>query len=382
MSAGVAQRDARWRNYYDVVPTTDGMVRTDSGPSVSTEYAYRGIDAAFLENDHLRVMVLPGKGGDVLEFRDKRTDVDVLWHADHNWEPPGERYVPSADGATWLDHYPGGWQVNLPVAGDGMAIPGSEYGLHGESALVPWEATVTRDDDEGVALRLTTDLVRYPFSLEREFRLPAGEPCLTVDERVTNKGGVELEYAWQQHLTLGRPLVGKTARLDLPASTGVTESTGEPFQHGRLAGEETFDWPVAPTRDGGTADLREIPPEEAGYHDQCYVTDLDAGWYALTNPTLDLGFAFTFPTDPFECVWYWQPLGGFEEAPYWGRNYNVGLEPTTAYPLSVDEQRAGGRMETLAPGETAEASFTARTYGGVDGIADVLPSDGATGREV
>jgi hypothetical protein len=245
--------------------------------------------------------------------------------------------------------------VNLPVAGDGMAIPGSEYGLHGESALVPWEATVTRDDDEGVALRLTTDLVRYPFSLEREFRLPAGEPCLTVDERVTNKGGVELEYAWQQHLTLGRPLVGKTARLDLPASTGVTESTGEPFQHGRLAGEETFDWPVAPTRDGGTADLREIPPEEAGYHDQCYATDLDAGWYALTNPTLDLGFAFTFPTDPFECVWY---------------------------PLSVDEQRAGGRMETLAPGETAEASFTARTYGGVDGIADVSPSDGITGREV
>lgn len=266
------------RNNYDCVPAKAGMVRTESGPSASTEYAYRGVDAAFLENDHLRVMVLPGKGGDVLEFRDNRTDVDVLWHADHNWEPPGERYVPSVGRTTWLDHYPGGWQVNLPVAGDGTENPGSEYGLHGESALLPWDATVTRDDDEAVTLRLTTELVRYPFTLEREIRLPAGEPRLAVDERVTNEGGVELEYAWQQHLTLGRPVLGPSARLDLPASRGVTETAAEPFQHGRLADEESFDWPEAPTRDGGTVDLRAVPPEERGYHDQCYATDLEAGW--------------------------------------------------------------------------------------------------------
>lgn len=50
----------------------------------------------------------------------------------------------------------------------------------------------------------------------------------------------------------------------------------------------------------------------------------------MTNPDLDVGFCFTFPTDPFECLWYWQPFGGHAEAPYWNRNYNVGLEPTTA----------------------------------------------------
>lgn len=48
------------------------------------DFAYRGIGTVFLENEHLRIMVLPGKGGDILEFRDKRADVDVLWHADHN----------------------------------------------------------------------------------------------------------------------------------------------------------------------------------------------------------------------------------------------------------------------------------------------------------
>ena len=118
-------------------------------------------------------------------------------------------------------------------------------------------------------------------------------------------------------------------------------------------------------------------------HDQAYATDLSEGWYALTNPDLDLGFALQFPTDPFECVWYWQALGGFHESPYFNRNYNVGLEPTTAYPsASIPEaQRANGTMKTLAPGESVEAEFTAVTYGGLESVSSVSPDGTVTGTE-
>lgn len=354
----------------------------DPAPRISTDFTYRGIDAAVLENDHLRVLVLPGKGGDVLEFRDKRTDVDVLWHADHAWQPPGQRALPGGSETAWLDQYPGGWQVNLPIAGTGMEIDGGAYGLHGESALLPWDAHVSRDDGSAVTLSLAVDLVRYPFHVERDLTLRAGEPTLEVSEAVTNEGGVELEYVWQQHVALGRPLLGPAARLDVPARRGVTEAATEAYKNGRLADEEAFDWPHAPTRDGGTADLREIPPADAALHDQAYVTDLDAGWYALTNPEIDLGFALTFPLEPFECLWYWQALGGFHEAPYHNRNYNVGLEPTTAYPVSdlPDAQRANGTMKRLSPGETVTASFTAQTYGGLEAVESVSAEGGVQGR--
>ena len=83
------------------------MTYWDERPSVSTAFEYRGIDTAILENRHLRVMVVPGKGGDILEFRDKRTDVDVLYYADHQWDPPADRRVPSTE-ATWNEHYPPG----------------------------------------------------------------------------------------------------------------------------------------------------------------------------------------------------------------------------------------------------------------------------------
>lgn len=342
-------------------------------PRVSTEYAYRGIDAALMETEHLRLFVLTGKGGDILEFRDKRTDIDVLWHAHHNWQPPADRFVPTAAETTWLDHYPGGWQVNLPVGGFGWEIEGNAYGLHGESALLPWEVLNTAAGPTGVILRLGVELVRYPFQYERELHLSADEPVLTVDEAVTNLGEVELEYIWQQHVALGPPLLGPGARLDIPAETGITEAESSTFENGRLAFGETFDWPVAPTRDGGTTDLREIPPRDARYHDQCYATDLSDGWYALTNPEIDLGFGLAFPTSPFESVWYWQPFGGFHESPYFNRNYNVGLEPTSAYPGGdiPTAQRENGTMKTLEPGESVSASVSAVTYPGAEAVESI-----------
>jgi len=346
-------------------------------PRVETGYAYRGLEAAFLENRHLRVECLPGKGGDLLEFRDKRRDANLLWEADHPWTPPADRHLPAETPTTWqTDHYPGGWQVNLPIAGYGAEIDGSAYGLHGETALRPWEATVVRDDGEAVVLRLSVALQRYPFEVERDLTLRSGESRLRIEETVENVGGVELEYVWQHHVTLGRPLLGPAARLDVPATRGRVDDYGDGYSNARLAADEAFDWPLAPGVDGDPVDLStEIPPPEAGTHDVAYATDLEAGWYALTNPDLDLGFALSFPTDPFEALWYWQPFGGFEDAPFYGRNYNVGLEPTTAYPGDglFRAQRGNDTIDTLAPGESASASLVARSYTGVGAVAGVSP---------
>lgn len=348
---------------------------TETGPRVETAFSYRGIDAAFLENEILRVMVLPGKGGDILELRDKRRDVDVLWQTPHRWTPPDQRHVPSVSRTTWNDHYPGGWQVNLPVAGTGWEIDGNAYGLHGESALLPWDAEVRRDDGAAVTLGLSTELTRYPFAVDRELTLHASDPRLRIDESVTNRGERPLEYIWQQHITLGQPLLGPEARLDLPACTGVNPPYGDSFPNARLAEDVAFDWPYAPGQDGEPVDLREIPPPGATIHDQSFMTDMPAGWYALTNPDVDLGFALRFPVDPFESLWYWQPFGGYHESPFFNRNYNVGLEPTTAYPGHdiPDAQRENGTMNTLDPGETVSAEFVARTYTGVDAVTGVGP---------
>jgi hypothetical protein len=330
-------------------------------PRAMDDFEYRGIDTVFLENEHLRVMVLPGKGGDVLEFRDKRTDVDVLWHAEHNWQPPSERPIPSVDPTMFHDHYPGGWQVNLPVAGYTEGFYDVPYGLHGESALLPFEYEV-REGAATVELELRAELVRYPFEVTRALRLPADESHLAIEESVTNHGTEPLPYIWQHHLALGTPLLGPDAELDIPAVTGVVHDYGDDHRNARLSGGETFAWPIAPSPDGDI-DLSAVPPEDGTIHDVAYATELEDGRFAMANDSLDLRFEFAFPAELFETVWYWQAFGGDVTTPYFGRNYNAGLEPTTAYPSDTipAAQEANDTMKTLDAGETVTANHTAST---------------------
>jgi hypothetical protein len=348
---------------------------TMSDVRISTEYTYNGIDTAFLENETLRLQILTGKGGDILEFRDKRADVDVLWDTAHNWVPPGDRYVPGTDPGTWKDHNPGGWQLNLPVAGSSMDIDGSSYGLHGESALLPWDATILEDSASAVTLGLSTELVRYPFYVEREITLPAGESSVHIEESVTNRGTVPLEYVWQQHVVCDGPLLSPDARIDVPARTGIVDD-GQ-YENGRLEPDTRFEWPDAPLQNGGTVDVTEIPHRDERIHDLVFATDLTDGWYALTNPEMDLGFALEFPVDPFECLWYWQAFGGAEKSPHFGRTYNAGLEPTTAYPghSLPERQRENDTIDVLDPGETIEATYRARTYRGYGSVSDVTDGE-------
>ncbi len=44
---------------------------------VSDECNVQGIPSVVLQNGHIRVVVLVGKGTDIYEFRDKSSDTDV-----------------------------------------------------------------------------------------------------------------------------------------------------------------------------------------------------------------------------------------------------------------------------------------------------------------
>lgn len=53
---------------------------------ITDEYERKGLDVVILQNDYFRVEVLAGKGGDITEIRDKRTDTNVLFEAPHRYE--------------------------------------------------------------------------------------------------------------------------------------------------------------------------------------------------------------------------------------------------------------------------------------------------------
>jgi len=315
-----------------------------------------GWDSVALENDALRVTVLPAKGADIYELVDLRSDIDVLFKAPWGLKSPGAPPREGSGDVEFLWNYEGGWQELLPNANDACSYRGIEVPFHGEVATLPWEWEVVRDKPDEVAVRFSTHCRKTPFRLERLMRLEQGKAQLVLEETVRNDSDHAAHLVWGHHCVVGPPFLEPGCRLELPARAVVTRP--EVWEEtARLAPGQTERWPHARLRAGGTVDLREVPGLEAGSHDDVYAIDLEAGWVSVTNPSRGLTFRLAWDADLFTCVVLWQPYGGANELPLSG-SYALGIEPWTSRHC-LEQALAAGEAVELAAGESLATSLYA-----------------------
>jgi len=65
-----------------------------------------------------------------------------------------------------------------------------------------------------------------------------------------------------------------------------------------------------------------------------YLCELDAGWYALQNGGMGLGFDLAWPKAVLPYVWFWQEPRGSFGYPWYGRRYVSAVDPFTSMPGS------------------------------------------------
>jgi galactose mutarotase-like enzyme len=178
---------------------------------------------------------------------------------------------------------------------------------------------------------------------------------------MTNEGETDVPYSWLQHVAFGADFIGPECTVAVPC-TDVLVDPHQTTPNARFEPGSEHAWPVATSREGEDVDLRSPPPKDERVHDLLALTGLDGGHYTVTNPDLDLAARVTFPRDLYEYVWYWGAFGGFEEAPFFGRNYNLGLEPCTSVPnAGLDSAIEAGTANTLQSGETVTAELAVET---------------------
>jgi len=72
-------------------------------------------------------------------------------------------------------------------------------------------------------------------------------------------------------------------------------------------------------------------------------------------------------------VWLWEVFGGGHGYPWYGRTYNLALEPFTSWPGGMRNALNNGTTPVLGAGESLETSLLAVAYegfGAVSGISD------------
>ena len=353
--------------------------RHTHGCRVSDEWTYRGVRAAVLENELLRVLVLLDKGAEIVDFRHKPLDLDPLVRMPGGVRNPATDR-PSIDGAGggFLDYYVGGWQEILPNGGAAATHRGADYGQHGEVCLLPWSSEVLDDGPERVVLRCAVRPLRTPLSLQRMMTLERGRAVLLLDERLTSEAGEPLDVMWGHHVAFGLPFLEEGATIATSARQQLVHEEWPEFEPRRLRPGQRTAWPWATAADGSPLDMSRVPARDpagtpASGRELVYLTDFAGpAWYALTNVERQVGFAMRWDGALFRYLWLWQELGSGTGYPWWGRTYTVALEPWTSYPtLGLPEAVARGSQLVLQPGQTVTTRLTATLYSGVTQVTGV-----------
>jgi len=325
---------------------------------------YLGIRTIVLENETIRISVLAGKGTDLVEFNYKPRDLDFVWLAPGGvWNPSAAHSTSFDPLATFLDSYPGGWQEVFPNAGAPAIHAGAQYGQHGEVFALPWDVEIVDDTERSIAVRFTVRGQKIPCAITKTLRLRRGEPELEITESVTNESPVAVEAMWGHHITFGRPFLEPGHRIILPDSV-VAQPHPVAVEAGgrRVASDDRFAWPQATGVDGEPVDFSSIP-EPGTPSDLFYISGFpeETAWYEIVDSGSQIGLRVEWDRATMPYLWYWQEFGATTEYPWYGRTYNIGLEPSSSYPTNgLPDAVANGSAMTLGPGETRDFWLRAR----------------------
>ncbi|RAP76592.1 DUF4432 family protein [Paenibacillus montanisoli] len=302
----------------------------NAGCRISDELMFKGYKSLMLENDVLQVILLLDKGGEPVRWLHKPTDTDFIWHTRMGLHSPHPLYP------DYQMSYMGGWQEMLPEVSETHYYRGSLV-HRGETAVTPWTYECLLDSQEELRVRLTNRLRSLPLVIEKTLTMRIGEASVLVEETVWNEAAVPMEFNWGHHLAYGAPF--------MDAETIVDFSEGS-FVINPVSGKRR-EWPYAPG-DRLETDLSRMAPP--GTKKDLLAVETPDGSYRMRNRKVPVTLEVSWDRHIWPYVWYWQNFAADPNAPFFGSEYNIGLEPFNVLPKqTLAEAVASGTALSLEP---------------------------------
>lgn len=317
---------------------------------VETNWRYRELRVVRIENELMRLDILPEPGAKIYNLIHKAADRNVLWH-----NPRIEPHRTSF-GANFDNHWAGGWDEPFPNGAE-CEYAGEILPYLGEMWTLDWSCEILEGGPKRVKVRLWCDSPITPARVEKIITLEAGSRVVRFDHCITNTGTLPFDFNWGIHPAFA---VTPDSRIDLPSCQGVVAEA----MSGTLGDVGTaFTWPFVSTSEEVLKDLRFPLPQEAATMSFSYLQGFEHGWLAVTDIPSATGFGLVFPCEIFRCMWLYLCYGGY-------RDLNVAIvEPWIGYPSKLSEVVLAGRFRTLTAGESLKATVYGVAYSGVQSVS-------------
>lgn len=298
-----------------------------------------------LENELLRVVVLPEQGARIVSLLHRPSGREALW------SPPGLRALPPPTyGMAFADHPAVGIDECLPNIWADMHAE-RDLPDHGEAWSVPWEATTGKD-----RIETTVTLRQSPFRLTRRITF-VNHTAVALDYALTNTSNAPAPCLWALHpLMTWQPGM----RIILPPSISAVEI-------GSVSGTSPlheYTPALWPKTDGVDLAGVQLNANGAPAATKVYVGPISETerWAALhdTLAGFVVGFAFTVP-----MLGLWLNRGA------WGGYTHVAIEPATGISEHLSTAVARENVLTVPAGETAYWSVTIAVTSGITNVTGV-----------
>jgi len=182
---------------------------------------------------------------------------------------------------------------------------------HGEAHMQPWEVVSSGKQGNTLAATFSAKLPLVQEVFKRTFRMVNGENVIYVESELENLLGFDRPICWAEHATIGSPFLepGKTV-VDMSAQRGKTRPhPPKPgFLARRLASDKEFTWPIAPTVDGRTVDLRAAPLNPSSIdHTTCLMDpSRKLVWVTALHPDKRLLVGYVLKREEYPWLQIWE----------------------------------------------------------------------------
>ena len=275
------------------------------------EETYKGLSSLVLENERLKIHLLPDYGGKMASFYHKFTEREFLFQNEaqtlelpeyaadfSNFDASGfDEMFPSIDPSFYPD---GSWQ--------GTSIPD-----HGEVWTLPWNYKIKKK-----AVIFSVYSPRFPYRLTKEVKLLPNK--IRINYTVDNLAQEKFKFIWAAHALLNcNP---ETTQLILPPETEEVVNVEANNHLGDWGQQHSY--PLTTNRDGSQIDLSRVEPSTAGTCEKFYIPhQLETGRCGVEYSDTQERLVYHFPVERVPYLGVWKTQGGYRG------DYNIALEPCT-----------------------------------------------------
>lgn len=251
-------------------------------------------------------------------------------------------------GESFYRSFTGGMMATcgLDNTGPDCSAAGREHFRHGLAGNIPAEnISIVRGEDQGTETVTVkgevhqTCFMQESLILKREYVFSDNSPAFKIRDRVLNAGGQSVPFVIMYHFNLGYPLLSEFTRVHIPARTVRP-------RNGNMEEMESYGVITPPGPDS---------PPQAFFHD-LEEKDGNGEEIRIYNEKLCMGLLLNFSRAQLPKLVQWKLLRPKE--------YVMGIEPCSAFPLGRKRLLEEGSMTVLEPGEERAFELSVCPYEG------------------